>query len=56
MPTYSYECECGASQEIFRSIHDESEVICESCNENMKKKLSAPSVSFKGSGFYSTDK
>lgn len=56
MPTYSYECECGQILDITHSMFDEPDIECDNCDSMMRRKLSAPIVTFKGSGFYSTDK
>lgn len=56
MPTYRYECACGKSKEISHSIHEEPELECDNCQGAMVRVPQAPSVSFRGSGFYTTDK
>jgi putative FmdB family regulatory protein len=58
MPLYSYTCKtCEVTSAISRSIHD-PEVIpaCLKCDQPMQRQYSTPAVTFKGSGFYSTDK
>jgi len=40
---------------VTHSITEDPEIKCTDCGEMMGRKMSAPSVSFKGSGFYSTD-
>jgi len=58
MPLYSYTCKtCEVTSAISRSIHD-PEVIpsCLKCDQPMHRQYSTPAVSFKGSGFYITDK
>lgn len=56
MALYDYKCECGNSVEISHPMHWEPEVLCAKCTKVMRKVLFAAGVSFKGSGFYSTDK
>lgn len=55
-PIYVYECACGRIFDVIHSITEEPEVECDNCGSTMSRKPSIPSVSFKGSGFYSTDK
>lgn len=54
---YEYECPgCGDVREIRRKMSDpEQTYICDQCDTEFERKWSAPSISFKGSGFYSTD-
>ena len=56
MPLYDYECDKGHVVEISHRLVDQPEIICTKCITVMKKVLAAPQVSFRGSGFYSTDK
>ena len=56
MPLYEYLCEsCGERTEMLRRFGDSTEVVCPSCGAAMRKLPSAPSIQFKGSGFYLTD-
>lgn len=58
MPTYDYQCySCNSSFEVFKSISDNSEVVCPVCKSNKTKKLISvcSGIIFKGSGFYTTD-
>ena len=56
MPTYSYYCsECENQFDAFHSMMCSDPQLCPSCNRPGKRLLSASSVIFKGSGFYSTD-
>ncbi|MEI6223081.1 MAG: FmdB family zinc ribbon protein [bacterium] len=56
MPTYEYKCDkCGHQFEKFQSFHEEPLKHCPNCNSSIRKILHAPSVVFKGSGWYSTD-
>jgi putative FmdB family regulatory protein len=56
MPLYQYKCQCGHIQEITHRMADTPIVHCPQCVAVMIKQLSAPQVTFNGSGFYSTDK
>lgn len=41
MPRYLYECsDCLANKIVFRSINDESEIICDNCSNIMDKTVS----------------
>jgi putative FmdB family regulatory protein len=55
--TYDYECPgCGEIRTVERKMIDpEATYICTSCNRVLERKWSSPPISFKGSGFYSTD-
>ena len=56
MPLYEYLCEsCGERTEILQRFGDLSEIVCPACGAPMRKLPSAPSIQFKGSGFYLTD-
>ena len=56
MPIYSYECKCGETKLVTRSMHDKEEnPVCD-CGEVMKRVFYAPPITFKGSGFYKTDR
>lgn len=54
---YEYECPgCGDVRLIERKMSDPEETyICTQCQCEFRRKWSAPGVSFKGGGFYSTD-
>lgn len=56
MPLYEYLCEsCGERTEILQRFNDLPEVACPKCGAPMRRLPSAPSIQFKGSGFYLTD-
>jgi putative FmdB family regulatory protein len=56
MPTYEYTCrDCGHTFEIVQSMLDEPLTMCPECGGSLRKVFAAPAISFKGSGFYSTD-
>jgi putative FmdB family regulatory protein len=57
MPTYSYKCkECGKVFDAFHSMSCTDAQHCPECQGVGQKLMSASSVIFKGSGFYSTEK
>jgi len=55
---YDYRCSfCQSEITVERSITDEEESpSCFMCHSIMIRKFAAPSIQFKGRGFYSTDK
>ena len=56
MPTYSYRCtKCEKVFDSFHSMSCTDPQYCPVCGAEGTKLLSASSVIFKGSGFYSTD-
>ena len=60
MPTYEFECdnehcESNARIEEWLSINEPHDLECPFCHSAMHKVYSSIGVSFKGSGFYSTD-
>jgi putative FmdB family regulatory protein len=56
MPTYGYECKsCGNGFEAFQKMTDDSLTTCEECGGELKKKIFAPGIVFKGTGFYVND-
>jgi putative FmdB family regulatory protein len=56
MPTYEYVCKnCGHLFEIVQSMRDDPLKECPECGGELRKVFAAPSISFKGSGFYATD-
>ena len=56
MPTYGYRCtDCGHQFEIHQRISDEPLKTCPKCQGQLRKVLYPVGISFKGSGFYSTD-
>jgi putative FmdB family regulatory protein len=57
MALYEYVCEwCEELVEINHPMHNEPKVYCPRCVKLMRKSFSVPQVTFKGVGFYSTDK
>ena len=56
MAVYEYKC-CGITVEIVASIKDDVVApICSVCNSNAKRVYNTFGISFKGKGFYATDK
>jgi putative FmdB family regulatory protein len=56
MPTYEYVCRaCGHNFEIYQAFTDDTLTICPSCGGELRKIFGAPTITFKGSGFYATD-
>ena len=56
MPIYEYECrKCKAHTEAFQKINDKPLVKCPRCGGRLEKRISAPAIQFKGSGWYVTD-
>jgi putative FmdB family regulatory protein len=57
MPTYEYACPNGHMTIDKRSIHDDNEPTkCNECGGQLTQIIGGLGISFKGSGFYSTDK
>jgi len=56
MPIYEYECKkCQAHVEAFQKVSDKPLTKCRKCGGKLEKKISAPAIQFKGSGWYVTD-
>ena len=55
MPIYEYKCENGHVFDIMQRISEDSLQECIECGAPVKKVLHPVGISFKGSGFYSTD-
>ena len=58
MPLYEYRCVNGHIMQEVRSIHDDEPALitCTECNQPMHQVLGGVAISFKGNGFYTTDK
>ena len=60
MALYDYACsDCGQAKVITRPISENEPpggYLCDTCNLRLHRVYSSIGVSFKGSGFYSTDK
>jgi len=56
MPLYEYQCKkCGHCFEKIRKFSDRQLRKCPECGGVLEQLVSAPSVRFKGSGWYVTD-
>jgi putative FmdB family regulatory protein len=56
MPIYEYECrKCKAHTEAFQKLSDKPLTKCRKCGGRLDKRISAPAIQFKGSGWYVTD-
>jgi putative FmdB family regulatory protein len=56
MPLYEYVCEqCGECTEALQRLADPPLAECLKCGGRLRKKVSAPSFQFKGTGWYVTD-
>lgn len=56
MPIYEYECrKCGAVSEVFQKIDAKPPTKCDKCGGRLERRISAPAIQFKGSGWYVTD-
>lgn len=56
MPTYEYVCRaCGHTFDIVQKMSEDTLTVCPACGGELRKVFAAPSISFKGSGFYATD-
>jgi putative FmdB family regulatory protein len=56
MPLYEYLCQkCGHRLEKIQSFSDKPLKKCPDCGGALEKLISAPTVQFKGSGWYVTD-
>ena len=56
MPIYEFECrKCKAHIEVFQKVSDKPPTKCRKCGGRLERKISAPAIQFKGSGWYVTD-
>jgi putative FmdB family regulatory protein len=57
MPIYSFVCEiCGVQFDKFLHFSDDSHyVVCPNGHEKVRRVYTAPTVVYKGKGFYITD-
>src|SRR5207248_3246551 len=55
MPVYEYGCEAGHRFEVKQKFSDAPVTSCQICSLPVTKLISAPGISFKGSGWYVTD-
>jgi putative FmdB family regulatory protein len=57
MPTYAYACgDCGHRFDARQSFDEAPLDACPCCSGIVRRVLTAPVVTFRGSGFYSTDR
>jgi putative FmdB family regulatory protein len=55
MPIYEYKCENGHIFDVLQKMSDDPLQECIECGAPVRKVLQPVGISFKGSGFYSTD-
>jgi putative FmdB family regulatory protein len=56
MPTYEYQCQCGDTTTIVRSITaEENKPICAKCAVEMTRVYDNPAIEFKGDGWAGKD-
>lgn len=55
MPIYEYKCEHGHIFDTMQKMSDDPLTSCIECGAPVKKLMQPVGISFKGSGFYSTD-
>ena len=55
MPIYEYKCENGHLFDVMQRMSDDPLTECVECGAPVRKVLHPVGISFKGSGFYSTD-
>src|SRR5918992_5310896 len=55
MPIYEYKCENGHVFDVMQKLSDDPLAFCMECDAPVRKVLHPVNISFKGSGFYSTD-
>jgi len=56
LPLYEYECvKCGVRYERIQKFSDAPLTKCEKCGGKLEKLVFAPSIQFKGSGWYVND-
>jgi putative FmdB family regulatory protein len=55
MPIYKYKCEDGHVFDVMQKLFDAPLASCIECSAPVRKVMQPVNISFKGSGFYSTD-
>lgn len=55
MPIYEYKCDNGHVFDVMQKMSDDPLKDCIECEAPVKKLMHPVNISFKGSGFYSTD-
>ena len=57
MPAYEFTClPCDKTITVTLKLSEAQHLTCPDCGETMKRSYSFGAVTFKGSGFYRTDK
>ena len=55
MPIYKYKCENGHLFDVKQKLSDNPLASCVECSAPVRKVMQPVNISFKGSGFYSSD-
>ena len=55
MPIYKYKCENVHVFDVMQKLFDDPLASCIECSAPVRKVMQPVNISFKGSGFYSTD-
>jgi putative FmdB family regulatory protein len=55
MPIYEYKCENGHVFDVMQKLFADPLASCIECSASVRKVMQSVNISFKGSGFYSTD-
>jgi len=55
MPIYEYKCENGHVFDVMQRMSEDPLTECRVCGASVRKVMQPVGISFKGSGFYSTD-
>ena len=55
MPIYGYLCKNGHNFDLKQGFDADTEQVCPECGEMAPRQFVAPTVIYKGSGFYTTD-
>src|SRR3954451_17802996 len=56
LPLYGYRCnQCGYGFDKIQKFDDQPETVCPKCSGEMSGPLTAPSLQFKGAGWYVND-
>ena len=57
MPIYKYKCkDCDIEIELKQHMLDDPIKVCPACDGELIRVIQIPSVIYRGTGFYSTDK
>ncbi len=55
MPIYEYKCDNGHLFDVMQKMSEDPLAACIECSAPVRKVMHPVNISFKGSGFYSTD-